>query len=424
MKTRQPKWISWAVALVVSGCATTAKVMPGQLPNACTAVVGANLITRPEAEPIRDGTVVWCGGVIRQVGPASSVAVPEGATVLDGAGATVVAGYWNTHLHFTERAFEGAARQPADALAEALEGLTTRWGFVHVVDLGSNPANTRALQARLASGEVRGPVLHRAEGPFIAPGGQPKYVPVPLPELRSPEHARLVAESALDDGADGIKLMTASVVAKPPAPVMSVDVVRAVTQVAHAKGKLVFAHPTNAAGVEAARAGHVDVLAHTAPEDGPWTVAQAQALKDAGMALIPTLSLWRAELAEVPALGERFERAAVAQVKAFHDVGGTLLFGTDSGYRPEHDPATELRLLTQAGLTWREQLAMLTTAPAARFGLKTGQLEPGYAADVVLLEGDPSVDPVALGRVNTSVRAGLVVFTTGRGPRAESAPKP
>lgn len=405
---------SWVTVLLVSGCATTGNVRPGQHSQACAAVVGASIITAPDAEPIRGGTVVWCGGVIREVGPTSKVLVPDGATVIDGTGATVVAGYWNTHLHFTERAFEGAASQDAAVLATALEGLTTRWGFVHVVDLGSNPANTRALQARLASGDVRGPAVHRAEGPFIAPGGQPKYVPVPLPELRGPQHARLVAESALDDGADGIKLMTASVVAKPPAPVMSVDVVKAVTQVAHAKGKLVFAHPTNAAGVEAARAGGVDVLAHTAPEDGPWTVAQAQALKDAGLALIPTLSLWRAELADVPTLGERFETAAVAQVKAFHDVGGTLLFGTDSGYRPEHDPAVELKLLTQAGLTWREQLAMLTTAPAARFGLKTGQLAPGYAADVVLLEADPSVDSAALGRVTASVRAGVVVFTAGR----------
>jgi imidazolonepropionase-like amidohydrolase len=401
------------VALVVAlaACATAPAVSSTPGPAACRAFVGGTVIARPDAEPLRDGVVLVCGATLAAVGARQEVAVPAGAVQVDARGTTLVAGLWNSHLHLTEPAFEGAAGAPAEALAAALEELTTRWGFVHVVDLGSDPRDSGALKRRLARGEVRGPSLRLAAGPFVAADAQPAYVPVPLPQLRTPAQATRAVQAALDDGADAIKLMTASVVARPPSPVMPVEVVRAATSTAHARGALVLAHPTNRAGVEAARLGGVDVLAHTAPEDGPWSDAEARALVASGLSLIPTLSLWRRELAEQPQLAARFEADAVQQVRAFHAAGGTLLFGTDAGYRPEHDPALEYALLTRAGLSWREQLEMLTTAPAARFGASasTGRLAPGLDADLVLLEGDLTADPAALGRVRCALRQGVVV---------------
>jgi len=58
----------------------------------------------------------------------------------------------------------------------------------------------------------------------------------------------------------------------------------------------------------------------------------------------------------------------------------------------DYDPTEEFVYLQRAGLTPAQILAMLTTAPGARFGRadRTGRLAPGFAADVVVLDGDPA----------------------------------
>ncbi len=403
------------VLALLCSCATTPKP-PLAAPTGCVAFEGGTVIASPEAEPLPDATVVACDGAVVAVGPRASVQVPAGARRVDASGTTVVAAFWNLHVHLTERAF--ASEEP-ELLAREFEDLATRWGFARVVDLGSDPRNTARLRRALSSGEVRGPELRVAAGPFIAVDAQPRYVPVPLPQLRSPEQAQAMVNEALDDGAVAIKLMTASVVAKPPSPVMPVEVVRAVTQTAHARKALVFAHPTNFAGVEAARLGGVDILAHTAPEEGPWSAEQARALVAAKVSLVPTLSLWRREI-DRPAVADRFELAAVEQVKAFAAAGGELLFGTDVGYRPERDPGPEYALLTRAGLSWRAQLAMLTTAPARRFSLeRIGQVVVGDQADLVVLEADPRSDPLAFTRVRCTFLRGRLLHGDARcGPAA------
>jgi imidazolonepropionase-like amidohydrolase len=56
-------------------------------------------------------------------------------------------------------------------------------------------------------------------------------------------------------------------------------------------------------------------------------------------------------------------------------------------------------------------LAMLTTAPAARFRRDTsGQLVPGMAADVVVLDGDPAQDVRAFAKVRMTMRDGRVIY--------------
>ena len=169
---------------------------------------------------------------------------------------------------------------------------------------------------------------------------------------------------------------------------------RAATATAHARGALVVAHPTNRAGVEAARDGGVDILAHTAPAGGPWSDADARALVAAHLSLIPTLSLWRLGIErDNRALADRFEAVAIDQVRVFAAAGGVLLFGTDTGYRPDYDPTAEHQLLARAGLSFPARLAMLTTAPATRFGAaRTGRLAPGLDANLVILDGDPRVE--------------------------------
>jgi len=241
------------------------------------------------------------------------------------------------------------------------------------------------------------------------------YIPFPLPQLATPEEGRAAANAELDGGADAIKLMTASVVASPPPPVMPVEVVRAVT--AHARGALVFAPPPNFGGVVAARDGGVDILAHTAPATGPWSDDDARSLVARGVSLVPTLSLWRREIEPHDArLAARYEDDALEQARVFAAAGGTLLFGTGVGYQPEVDTTPEHELLARAGLPFAARLAMLTTAPAARFhAAASGWLATGLDADLVVLEGDPRQEPSVFAHVRCTVRRGVTLFSASAG---------
>ena len=194
------------------------------------------------------------------------------------------------------------------------------------------------------------------------------------------------------------------------------DIVRAATAEAHRQHRLVVAHPSNDAGLRAALDGGVDVLAHTTPDGRPWDATLVGRMRRAHLALIPTLKLWTFELSrrgEDSASIQKFLRVPVDQLRAYSRSGGEVLFGTDVGYMTDYDPTDEYRYMERAGMSFRQILAALTTAPARRFGEDkhaTGRLEPGMDADLVLLDADPATDIRALSRVRGVWRQGRPIY--------------
>ena len=164
--------------------------------------------------------------------------------------------------------------------------------------------------------------------------------------------------------------------------------------------------------------GGVDILAHTFPSGAdrePWDRTLPGLMRERGVALVPTLKLWPYELAKArvpPEIIRMFLGNAQAQLRAFVDVGGQVLFGTDVGYMTDYDPTDEYVYMQQAGLTYAQILAALTTAPAARFGAasRAGRLAAGYVSDVVVLDGDPAEDIRALARVRATLRGGRIIY--------------
>jgi imidazolonepropionase-like amidohydrolase len=65
-----------------------------------------------------------------------------------------------------------------------------------------------------------------------------------------------------------------------------------------------------------------------------------------------------------------------------------------------------------AGLTWRQILAALTTAPASRFGEsdRRGHVARGLAADIVVLGTDPALGPRAFSDVRYTIRGGRIIY--------------
>lgn len=106
-----------------------------------------------------------------------------------------------------------------------------------------------------------------------------------------------------------------------------------------------------------------------------------------------------------------FAQSGPAMARRFAEAGVPLLAGTDAPAGcavPGLSMAAELSLLTQAGLTPLKALQAATIQPASvlGFGGRFGALQPGFAADIVLLDADPVADVAAAGQVSGVLNRG------------------
>ena len=380
--------------------------------NAQTLVLrGGTVYASPDAARLPDAVVVVTGGVISAVGRASEVQVPPDARVIDCTGKTVVAGFWNSHVHFSEAVWRNAANGLASPLTAHMQEMLTRWGFTTVWDIGSNPDNSLPLRRRVNSGEVLGPTILLA-GNMFPKDGHPAYLPsdAQLPMVATPEQAEQLARRYMQMGMDGIKLFTGAYKGEDqPVVNMDVAIAKAAVDVAHAQAKPVFAHPQNTAGIEAVIGAGVDVMAHTVGRQPGYTAEQLARFKQQNIALTPTLSLF----AKLPLPAEIVTRLVdniVGQLKGFSDNGGAVLFGTDIGFIQLYDTTLEYELMHRA-LSERQVLASLTTNPSQYFkAAKKGRVETGFDGDLVVLDGDPMADVRNLAKVATTIRAGQIVY--------------
>jgi imidazolonepropionase-like amidohydrolase len=386
-------------------------VPPATVAEAQTLVLkGGSVYASPEATPISDAVIVTSAGVITAVGRAGEVQIPPDAHVIDCAGKTIVAGFWNSHVHFTEAVWSNAGSAPAAPLIAHMHEMLTRWGFTTVWSLGSNPS-VAGLRRRVKADEIPGPNIFLA-GSIFPRDGHPAYLPsdMQLPEAATPEQAAEMARKYMQIGLDGIKLFTGSYKGEDK-PVVNMDaaVAKAAVDVAHAQGKPVFAHPQNTAGIEAVIAAGVDVMAHTVARQPGYPPEQLARFKQQGIALTPTLSLF-AKLPLPPEIVGRIVDNIVGQLKSFSENGSTVLFGTDVGYIQLYDTTLEYELMHRA-LSERQVLASLTTNPASYFkAVNKGRVEKGFDADLAVLDGDPVADVRNLAKVAYTIRAGKVIY--------------
>lgn len=105
----------------------------------------------------------------------------------------------------------------------------------------------------------------------------------------------------------------------------------------------------------------------------------------------------------------------MAALRQLADAGVGIVMGSDSGNWPVilsefHGPTSirELELLSQAGFSNTEVLTTASVTPARMLGISgaQGTVEPGKIADLVVIDGDPTVDIGAMRHVRYTVRAG------------------
>ena len=299
--------------------------------------------------------------------------------------------------------------------------MLTAWGFTTVFDIASIPENTLALRRRVESGEIGGPKIYTTAGAIYPQGGIPIYVPEPLASQLQPfqaatrQDAARLAQREMELGGDGVKLFAGAIKGHGKVIIMPPELVQAAADVAHSAGKPVFAHPSNHAGTDSALAGGVDVLAHAIPMENDWTPEELQRMKQRHTALTPTLSLFVEEDRRTGGSDEDkrivLERAE-RELKKFFNQGNPVLFGTDVGYMQLYDTTTEYQYMEEAGMSWRDILASLTTNPSSFFKAKnTGRVEKGMDADLVVLDADPAINIRNFAKVAYTIRAGKVIYS-------------
>ena len=193
----------------------------------------------------------------------------------------------------------------------------------------------------------------------------------------------------------------------PNALLFTQEEMNAIVAEARASGSPVSAHAQSPrAVVMAAQAGATTI------EHGYIPSAEArQAMRKHGTIFVPTLCVY-----EVYYPGA-WLRAILKHTKAAFDEGVRIAAGGDTGCIAHGDNARELELLVRAGIPVLDVLQAATlrgweACGGDLCGRRFGALEAGYAADIVAVEGDFSVDLAAIRRVKFVMKDGVVYRDT------------
>jgi imidazolonepropionase-like amidohydrolase len=418
--------------LQAAQAAAAAKAAPGfvtslvQKPTGPVAFTHVRLFDADGLKFLPDQTVVVEKGLITAVGPAASVKPRAGARVIDGRGMTLSPGLWDSHMHVGDD-YTGlqelsmgvtSFRDPGNNDALTVDRLKRRAAgellFPHVypsslID-GKGPytaqvANVATSEAealqRVREAKAKGMLGVKFYGTF-----NPAWLPAAIAEahrlgLHVHGHvpAGLRPTQAIEAGYDEVTHINWIMMQAVPAEVLPVSngIARFEAPGRYAKdvdlngpalneivgmmaAKKIYSDPTMVAfeGLYVPESG--ELTGSYTPFVGTLPPTTERALKSGGFAVPKDLTRadYRASWAKMVALLGKMHRAGVP-----------IVAGTDgSGLELVH----ELEIYVDAGFTPAEALAAATIVPARLVGLeaRTGSIKVGKAADLVLVEGDPS----------------------------------
>jgi imidazolonepropionase-like amidohydrolase len=418
------------------------------------AFVDVNVIPMDKERVLQHQSVIVRNGVIAEIGDAKRIKIPAGAQRIEGAGKFLIPGLTDMHVHlFTDDEFP-------DELAEDELRIMIAYG-VTTIRLMTGTPEQLGLRRKSAAGEIVAPTIYAASPQFTGRKSTNAHV------VTTEAEARTAVSKSKQDGYDFIKVTTylkpevyeaiVDEAAKQNIRVVghadsrTVGLTRALKakqQIEHldsyleallpesspVKGSvsdIYLYNPKNWESIDYLDENRIPEIAKQTVNSNPFVVPTLHLFKftfgkgrteesfmaqpDIRFYPKKVVDLWmgvsKRYLSTAAPIEKREKYIAIRNklVKAIYDAGGHMMAGSDT---PEwlmlygHTLHLELIDLRDAGLSNYAALEAATRNPALFFGTlnKTGTIEKGKRADLVLLEANP-LDDIA----NTQKRAGVML---------------
>ena len=425
--------------------------MPKAAPRAALYLCFAALFNLPaNAEPlaVRCGKLldpatksVKTNAVVAIDGRTVVAAPPAGARALDLSALTCLPGLIDAHTHLLLQGDATSAdydeqvlkeSTPYRALRAAAAGrIALDHGFTTVRDLGTEGAGFTDvdLKKAFALGILPGPRVVTA-GPGMAPTGRypllgyswERKMPDGVLKCDGADDCRKAVRHQIQYGVDWVKVYAdgsyyrtsdggwASV------PNFTQEEMNAIVDEAHRLRKKVAAHSMTPTGHRIALSAGVDSLEHGDVIDEETAKAMASK-KVPYCPTITVLDFVRGPRSKTNPVWDQLWKASEESFRRAHKAGVPIAFGTDAGGFDwdKRNQAEEFSFMVAHGMTPWEAIRSATTVAADLLGPspdgKLGCLDPGCAADLVAVAGDPLASVKVLEDVKAVVAAGKVVKT-------------
>ncbi len=403
-----------------------------------TVIHAGRLLDRP-GQPARGAsTVIIREGKIAEV-LAGHAAPPAGATLIDLSNRFVLPGLIDCHVHLESDAggdaglIEDLTSSPAaDAYRAAGNAKKTLLaGFTTVRNLGDDSGATLALRDAIAAGDMTGPRIIDAGRSISTTSGHMDGT-LSLGEDLHPsinqdnlvdgvESSRRAVRLQIRRGVDLIKIATTggvnSRIGSGLGRQIFDDEVKALVETAHLYKKKVAVHAHGTDGINIALAAGADSIEHGTMLDDE----SIHLFKQTGAYYVPTLSTVNGYIERLANNPAAYNHAVLAKVKWRISVTGDALrkaypagvkiaFGTDAGVSKHGRNADEFELMVKHSMPPAAAIEAATVNAADLLGLsaEVGTLEPGKAADLIAVNGDPLVDITVLKQVGFVMKGGVV----------------
>jgi len=373
--------------------------------------------------------VLIAEGRFRRIG--GEIARPDGADELDVAGRTITPGLMNAHSHIC---LDGTSPDPETVLREETPATNAvrsaarlrtilASGVTAIRDVGAPWGVDIALRRMVEAGEIPGPRMVTSGRNICMTGGHGNWMGL---EADGPEGLRHAVRTQIKAGATSIKVMSTGGMMTPNqragAPQLTVEEMTAAAEEAHKAGFPITAHAESDEGVRNAVLAGCDSVEH----GHGATVETLQLMLDRGTALVPTILSDRRIIEAPPDSGipafvvEKcvpLGDALIETVRNAFRMGVTIAAGNDGGAPLVEvgEMADEVGLYVKHGLSPQKALESGTINTARLFRLAdVGYVEPGWHADVMVVNGDPLADITALRAPEVVIKAGRIVARNGR----------
>lgn len=367
---------------------------------------------------------------IEQAGP-MAFKLPEGSTVIELKGMTLLPGLIEGHSHFFLHPYnetswndqvlnESRAERTARAVNHAKATLMV--GFTTVRDLGTEGAmyDDAGLKKAIEKNIIPGPRMIIASRAIVAKGaygpttGNPEItLPQGAAEVAGPEEMANEVRTQISKGADVIKIYADYRWGKngEAMPTFSIEEIAIAVNIANSSGRQVVAHASTAEGMRRAIMAGVTTIEHG---DG-GTNATFKLMKEKNVALSPTLAAgdaiqqyrgWKKGVDAEPTVITNKKKNFQLALQA----GVTICMGGDVGVFLHGDNAREMELMADYGMKPLDVLKSTTSINAAVFGYgdKIGKIKKDMMADIIAVEGDPTVNIKDIRKIKFVMKDGVV----------------